>query len=114
VLAGLEQLLVSWLVSNARWLKCETSSILKSFCGRVTGHFGAGKVFATAGSDEKVKFIEDLTGGVAHAFNYRTQNFEDEIKKVDKDGVDVIIDFVGPNYWNQVSTLGRLRKACTE
>lgn len=70
-------------------------------------HFGANKVFTTAGTPEKVKFLQDLTNGKVHAFNYREQNFEEEIKKIDKDGVDLIVDFVGPNYWNQNVSLLR-------
>jgi threonine dehydrogenase-like Zn-dependent dehydrogenase len=66
--------------------------------------FGASKVFTTAGTDEKVKYLKDLTGGRAHAFNYKTQDFEQEIKKFDDGaGVDLVIDFVGPDYWNKVS-----------
>lgn len=65
-------------------------------------HFGANKVFTTAGSDEKVKFLEKLAGGKVHAINYRTQDFEKEIKEVAPEGLDLVIDFVGPDYWNKV------------
>jgi hypothetical protein len=68
-----------------------------------TVKFGAAKVFTTAGTDEKVKYLTDLTNGRVHAINYRTQNFEEEIKKIDEQGVDLIVDFVGPDYWNKVS-----------
>lgn len=63
------------------------------------GH--ANKVFATCGTDDKVKFLEKLCGDSQrfHAFNYRTQSFEEEVKKVD-DGVDIIVDFIGRNYFN--------------
>jgi len=70
-----------------------------------TVKFGASKVFTTAGTDEKVKYLTDLTNGQAHAINYKTQNFEEEIKKVDGEGVDLIVDFVGPDYWNKVSPI---------
>jgi threonine dehydrogenase-like Zn-dependent dehydrogenase len=70
-----------------------------------TVKFGASKVFTTAGTDDKVKYLTELTKGGAHAINYKTQNFEEEIKKVDGEGVDLIVDFVGPDYWNKVSPI---------
>ncbi|KAH8089448.1 hypothetical protein HD553DRAFT_92099 [Filobasidium floriforme] len=69
--------------------------------------FGANKVFTTAGTDDKVDYLKKLTGGKVHAFNYKTQDFEKEIKKVDEAGVDLIVDFVGPDYWNQNVSLLR-------
>ena len=58
-----------------------------------TGH----RVFATAGSDDKVAACKRL--GAAEAFNYKTQDFEAEIKKVTGGkGVDVILDMVGGDY----------------
>jgi len=65
-------------------------------------HVGqADKVFATCGSDEKVKFLDGLnSSGKVHAFNYKIQDFEEEIKKID-DGVDQIVDFIGPDYFQR-------------
>lgn len=55
------------------------------------------RVFATAGSDEKCAACVRL--GAAAAFNYRTQDFETEIKKATGGkGVDVILDMVGGDY----------------
>jgi NADPH2:quinone reductase len=55
------------------------------------------RVFATAGSDEKVAACLRL--GAAAAFNYRTQDFEKEILSItDKKGVNVILDMVGGDY----------------
>jgi len=69
---------------------------------------GAEKVFTTCGTDEKVKFLQNLDdSGRLHVFNYRTQNFEEEIKKI-TDGVDQIVDFVGPDYL--AKNLNLLRK----
>jgi tumor protein p53-inducible protein 3 len=55
-------------------------------------------VYATAGSAEKCAFCVDL--GAAHAINYRTQNFRDQIAALtDNRGVNVILDFIGAPYW---------------
>jgi len=54
------------------------------------------KVFATAGSAEKCKFIESL-GAVA--IDYREQDFVAEIKhRTQGEGVNVILDMVGGDY----------------
>ncbi|KIW10741.1 hypothetical protein PV08_10040 [Exophiala spinifera] len=60
---------------------------------------GASQVFATTGSDGKVKFcVEEL--GVTAAFNYKTQPWPDEVLRSTKDvGVDVIIDLVGASHF---------------
>ncbi|KAJ9123092.1 hypothetical protein QFC22_001282 [Naganishia vaughanmartiniae] len=55
--------------------------------------FGADKVFTTAGTKDKVEFLNNLSGGKIHPINYREQNFEEEIKKIDEKGVDLVIDF---------------------
>jgi len=53
------------------------------------------KTFATAGSDEKIQAISDLTTGI----NYKTQDFEQVINEAtDNAGVDVILDMVGAPY----------------
>lgn len=55
---------------------------------------GAGKIFATAGSDEKCALATSL--GADRAINYRTEDFE-EIVKGDG-GADVVLDMVGGDY----------------
>ncbi|MDE2359966.1 MAG: NAD(P)H-quinone oxidoreductase [Betaproteobacteria bacterium] len=58
--------------------------------------FGA-KVIATAGSPDKTAFCVKM--GADHAIDYRTQDFQEEIKRItDKRGVDVILDMVGGDY----------------
>jgi len=57
--------------------------------------FGA-IVITTAGSDEKVAFCRKM--GADHAINYRTHDFAEEIKRIEKCGVDVILDMVGGDY----------------
>jgi NADPH2:quinone reductase len=51
------------------------------------------RVFATAGSDDKVAACLRL--GAAKAFNYKTQDFEKELQK---ETVNVILDMVGGDY----------------
>jgi NADPH:quinone reductase len=58
---------------------------------------GAGKVIATAGSDDKCQACLKL--GADHAINYRTQDFADEAKKLTGGaGVNVILDMVAGGY----------------
>jgi putative PIG3 family NAD(P)H quinone oxidoreductase len=53
-------------------------------------------VIATAGSPEKVEFIQSLG---ATGINYRTQDFADVVNGVtDQRGADVILDMVGGDY----------------
>ena len=55
------------------------------------------RVFATAGSDDKVAACKRL--GAADAFNYKTQDFEKELEKATGGkGVNVILDMVGGDY----------------
>ena len=58
--------------------------------------FGA-RVFATAGSDEKCEATKTL--GAEHAFNYKTQDWVAESKRLtDGRGIDIILDIVGADY----------------
>ena len=72
------------------------SSGIGSTAIQLAAHFGA-RVFATAGSDEKCAYCEDL--GAERAINYKTQSFAKEIKGLTSGrGVDVILDMVGGAY----------------
>ncbi|MEO3404284.1 NAD(P)H-quinone oxidoreductase [Mucilaginibacter sp. CAU 1740] len=55
------------------------------------------KVYITAGSDTKCSFCEQL--GADKAINYKTADFEEEIKKLTNGkGVNVILDMIGGDY----------------
>lgn len=55
------------------------------------------KVIVTAGTDEKCAACVSL--GADHAINYKTHDFQDEVKRLtDGAGVDVILDMVAGSY----------------
>ncbi|CAO3677962.1 hypothetical protein CU097_013865 [Rhizopus azygosporus] len=61
---------------------------------------GARNVYVTVGSDEKVKFCESI--GATKAINYKTQKWGEVINELtDNKGVQLIIDVVGKDYWEQ-------------
>ena len=56
-------------------------------------------IYVTAGSQEKIDFCVKQLGATA-GFNYHTQNWSGEIlKATGGKGVDIIIDFIGQNYF---------------
>lgn len=58
------------------------------------------KVYATAGSDERVKAVEGL--GAVQGINYRTQDYVEETKNATGGkGVDVVLDMVAGEYINR-------------
>jgi NADPH:quinone reductase-like Zn-dependent oxidoreductase len=61
----------------------------------------ASSIYATASSQEKLDFCTQTLGATA-GINYKTQNFADEIQKLTNGkGVDIVIDFVGQNYFDK-------------
>ena len=59
---------------------------------------GASAVYVTAGSQDKIDFCKGL--GATAGFNYHTQDWAEEIlAATEGKGVDVVIDFVGQNYF---------------
>jgi NADPH:quinone reductase-like Zn-dependent oxidoreductase len=59
---------------------------------------GAGAIYVTASSQEKIDFCKKA--GATAGFNYKTQNWSEEIlKATDGKGVDVIVDFIGASYF---------------
>lgn len=62
---------------------------------------GAAAVYATAGSKEKCDFVVGELGATA-AFNYKEQDWAEEVKKATGGkGVDLVIDFVGADYFQK-------------
>ncbi|KAJ5807827.1 hypothetical protein N7474_009096 [Penicillium riverlandense] len=60
---------------------------------------GAKAIYATAGSQEKIDFLEKELG-VTKAFNYRTQDWAAEIQKATGGaGVNLTVDFIGATYF---------------
>ncbi|KAI0386640.1 quinone oxidoreductase putative [Hypomontagnella monticulosa] len=60
---------------------------------------GAGAVYATAGTDEKCRYVERELGATK-AFNYKTQDWAQEIlDATGGKGVDLIVDFIGASYF---------------
>lgn len=52
------------------------------------------EIFSTAGSDQKIQYLSSI--GVHHCINYKTEDFENNIKTLTNGkGVDVIYDAVG-------------------
>lgn len=84
------------LQRGERFLVHGGSSGIGSTAIQIAKQHGA-TVYATAGSDEKCRFCEEL--GADAAINYREADFAEEIKRLtDGHGVDVILDMVGAAY----------------
>lgn len=78
------------LTSDERLLMPGGSSGIGTTAIMIARAIGA-EVFATAGTDEKCEAIAKL--GATRVFNYRTGDWETEIR--DAGGVDVVLDMVG-------------------
>ncbi len=57
------------------------------------------EIFTTVGTDSKKKFCKGL--GIQNVFNYKKQDFFEEIKIQEKDGIDIVLDYVGGDYINK-------------
>lgn len=55
-----------------------------------------GKVYTTAGTSEKCLFAEKL--GAVKAIHYREEDFEEALKNLEPEGIDIILDMVGGDY----------------
>ncbi|KAG8878487.1 hypothetical protein FRB97_002475 [Tulasnella sp. 331] len=71
--------------------------------------FGAKHVITTAGSVEKLDFLKSMPYAPTHTVNYKTEDFSEHVKKItDGKGVDVIVDFIGKDYWDKnIDSLAR-------
>ncbi|PZC41167.1 MAG: NADPH2:quinone reductase [Chloroflexi bacterium] len=68
-------------------------------------------IFGTASSEEKLQHAKDL--GLNHGINYKNEKFDEYIADAtNKQGVDIILDLIGSDYFNQnihsLSIKGRL------
>jgi NADPH2:quinone reductase len=64
---------------------------------QVAAHAGA-EVFATASTDEKLAYAEEL--GADHTINYAEDDFAGEIRDLtDYRGVDMVVDHIGADTW---------------
>jgi len=64
--------------------------------------YGAKHVITTAGSAEKLDFLKDMHYGPTDTVNYKTEDFAEHIHKITGgNGVDVVIDFIGKDYWEK-------------
>lgn len=63
-------------------------------------HISDANVIVTAGSKRKLDFCRELGADVL--INYKEQSFDEEVlKATNGKGVDLILDFVGADYWNK-------------
>jgi len=57
-------------------------------------------VYATASSDEKLTYAEEI--GADYTINYETEDFDEAIQELTgKRGVDVVVDHIGAQTWQQ-------------
>lgn len=69
------------------------------------------RIVTTAGQQQKLETCRKL--GANFTYNYKTEDFAEEIKKdIGPDSINLIIDFIGAPYWKQnmdvIATDGRL------
>jgi NADPH2:quinone reductase len=65
---------------------------------QIAAHAGA-EVYATASSDEKLRYAEEI--GADHVCNYEEESFSTwAYEATDRRGVDVVVDHVGPETWD--------------
>ncbi|MBN2732644.1 MAG: NAD(P)H-quinone oxidoreductase [Balneolaceae bacterium] len=74
-------------------------------------HLINARIITTAGTEQKLETCREL--GADYTFNYKNQNFAEEINRtLGKNSVDLIIDFIGAPYWEKnidvIKTDGRI------
>ncbi len=65
---------------------------------QIAKFFGA-RVTATAGSDEKLQKASQL--GADHGINHKSQKIREEVRRITKRGVDVVLEHVGTATWEE-------------
>lgn len=55
-----------------------------------------GKIYTTAGTPDKCIYAESI--GATKAINYKTDDFLEELKEIEPNGIDVILDMIGGDY----------------
>lgn len=55
-----------------------------------------GRVYATAGTEEKCAFAEKL--GAVRAIDYKKEDFAEVIKSLEPKGIDIVLDMIGGDY----------------
>lgn len=77
---------------------------LGTFAVQLAKHCGA-TVIATTGNDAKKKILESL--GADYVFNHNTDDVVSEVRKVAPGGIDVLLDYVGPQTFEKSFSLLR-------
>lgn len=78
---------------------------LGNFAVQLAKYCGA-KVIATCSNPTKMKLLTDL--GADYVFNHHTDDITAEVKKIAPGGVDVVLDYVGPQTFDK--SFSMLRK----
>ncbi|KAI8896948.1 NAD(P)H quinone oxidoreductase, PIG3 family [Globomyces pollinis-pini] len=68
---------------------------------QIAKNLGVNEIIVTAGSDEKIQFCKSL--GATHGVNYKKEPLFSEsiLNFTNGKGADVVVDFIGANYWNE-------------
>lgn len=67
---------------------------------QLSRHLFGAEIITTAGKQHKLDTAREL--GADYTYNYKTQNFAEEIaSRLGSDSVDLIIDFIGEPYWEK-------------
>jgi len=64
--------------------------------------FGGTHVITTAGSQEKLDFLKTMDRAPTDTINYKSEDFSKRVHEITGGkGVDLVIDFVGKDYWEK-------------
>jgi len=92
--------LLAGLDDNKRVLIHAGASGVGSAAIQICKQFRGTQVLFTVGSDEKIEFCKKL--GADIGFNRKDGPWADKVlAATDNQGVDIVLDFVGANYWEQ-------------